>query len=58
MKPVVDLSSDLLIIIISFICNKWNFASCNNTLTLNKHSESTAKAIQVPYRPQQIFQEA
>ena len=27
-------------------------------LEINKHSESIAKAIQVPYRPQQIFQEA
>ena len=25
---------------------------------VNKHSESIVKAIQVPYRPQQIFQEA
>ena len=28
------------------------------SLKLNKHSESIAKAIQVPYRPRQIFQEA
>ena len=25
---------------------------------MNKHSETIAKAIQVPYQPQQIFQEA
>ena len=29
-----------------------------NNYMKDKHSESIAKAIQVPYRPQQIFQKA
>ena len=45
------------------ICQSYRFFHATAQLNMfhinkNKHSESIAKAIQVPYRPQQIFQEA
>ena len=44
--------------LIYFVIKEINRQILRRDVISNNHSESIAKAIQVPYRPQQIFQEA